>query len=203
MRKGKRAANRLHYASHQEMRVNFLASKAQLRASFLRWSLFMVPLIVLLGFLGGQLGSPNTLWFQSLTKPAIFPPPAAFGIVWTVLYVMIGFSLALVASAWGAHGRGIAIIAFVIHFIGNLAWTFAFFGMQNMELGLGVLVYTVLTLLVVLVLFWRVRRAAALMLLPYLAWVAFASVLNWQFIVENPDGGANVGEASAVERVEF
>lgn len=203
MRKGKEAANHPHYASYQETRVNFLASKAQLRASFLRWSLFMVPLIVLLGFLGGQLGSPNSLWFQSLTKPAIFPPPATFGIVWSVLYVMIGFSLALVASAWGAHGRGIAIIAFTIHFIGNLVWTLAFFGMQNMELGLGVLIYTTLTLLVVLVLFWKVRRSATLLLAPYLAWVTFASVLNWQFIVENPDGGANIGDASALERVEF
>lgn len=183
--------------------MNFLASKAQLRASFARWSLFTVPLIVLLGFVGGQLGSPDTVWFQSLTKPSIFPPPAAFGIVWTLLYVMIGFSVALVTSAWGAHGRGIAIIVFGVHFIGNLAWTFVFFGMQNMALGLGVLIYTTLTLLVVLVLFARVRRLAAILLLPYLAWVAFASVLNWQFMVENPDGGVNAGEAGAVERVEF
>lgn len=183
--------------------MNFLASKAQLRASFARWSLFTVPLIVLLGFLGGQLGSPDTLWFQSLTKPSIFPPPAAFGIVWTILYVMVGLSVALVASAWGAHGRGIAIIAFAIHFVGNLSWTLVFFGMQNMTAGLGVLVYTTLTLLVVIVLFARVRKSAALLLVPYLAWVAFASVLNWQFMVENPDGGANAGEAGAVERVEF
>ncbi|WP_298304138.1 TspO/MBR family protein [uncultured Erythrobacter sp.] len=183
--------------------MNFLASKAQLRASFARWSLFMVPLIVLLGFLGGQLGSPDTVWFQSLAKPAIFPPPAAFGIVWTILYVMIGLSVALVASAWGAHGRGIAIIAFAIHFVGNLSWTFAFFGMQNMTAGLGILIFTTLTLLVVLWLFWRVRRLAAIILLPYLAWVAFASVLNWQFLVENPNGGATGGEAGAVERVEF
>ncbi|UAB77512.1 tryptophan-rich sensory protein [Erythrobacter sp. SCSIO 43205] len=183
--------------------MNFLASKAQLRASFARWSLFLVPLIVLLGFLGGQMGSPSTVWFQSLSKPSIYPPPAAFGIVWTILYVMIGFSVALVASAWGAFGRGIAIIAFALHFIGNLAWTYAFFGLQNMQLGLGVLVYTALSLVVVIWLFWRVRRIAGLLLLPYLAWVLFASVLNWQFIVENPDGGAGAKEAGAVERIEL
>lgn len=143
------------------------------------------------------------MWFQGLNKPAIFPPPAAFGIVWTILYVMIGFSVALVASAWGAFGRGIAIIAFALHFIGNLAWTYAFFGLQNMGLGLGVLVYTTLTLLVVIWLFWRVRKAAALMLVPYLAWAAFASVLNWQFIAQNPDGGVSGEEAGAVERFEL
>ncbi len=182
--------------------MNFLASKAQLRASFLRWSLFLVPLIVLLGFLGGQLGSPDTAWFQNLTKPAIFPPPATFGIVWTILYIMIGFALALVVSAWGAAGRGIAIILFAVHFVGNLAWTAVFFGMQNMTGGLIVLVYAAVTLVAVIVVFWRVRRNAALLLLPYLAWVCFATVLNYQFIAENPDGGA-AGETGAVERIEL
>ena len=183
--------------------MNFLASKAQLRASFLRWSLFCVPLIVLLGFLGGQLGSPDTICFQSLTKPAIFPPPAAFGIVWTILYVVIGFSLALVISAWGALGRGLAVAAFALHFVGNLAWTPVFFGMQNMTGGLMVLGYVVVSLLVVIVLFWRVRKVAALMLIPYLAWASFATVLNWQFIVENPDGGVRGLDEGAVERIEL
>ncbi len=182
--------------------MNFLASKAQLRASFIRWALFLVPLIVLLGFSAGQLGSPQTVWFQSLTKPAIFPPPMWFGIVWGVLYVMVGLSLALVVSAWGAHGRRVAIILFAIHFIGNLAWTAVFFGMQNMTAGLAVLVYAVITLIAVIAVFWRVRKSAAMLLLPYLAWVIFASVLNYQFIAENPDGGEN-GDSGAVERIEL
>lgn len=182
--------------------MNFLASKAQLRASFIRWALFLVPLVVLLGFSAGQLGSPDTPWFEGLTKPAIFPPPVWFGIVWTILYVMIGLSLAGVVSAWGAHGRGLAIIVFALHFIGNLAWTAVFFGMQNMQAGLGVLIYAVVTLIGVIAVFWRVRRSAALLLLPYLAWVMFASVLNYQFIAENPDGG-EANDEGAVERVEF
>lgn len=182
--------------------MNFLASKAQLRASFLRWALFLVPLIVLLGFTAGQLGSPQTLWFQNLVKPAIFPPPAVFGIVWGILYVMIGLSLAAVVSAWGALGRGLAIIVFAVHFIGNLAWTPVFFGMQNMTGGLYVLAYAIVTLIVVIAVFWRVRRVAALLLLPYFGWVVFATVLNYQFIVENPDGGA-IADDGAIERIEL
>lgn len=180
--------------------MNILASRSQLRASLLRWSLFLVPLIVLLGFTAGQLGSPQTPWFQNLVKPAIFPPPALFGIVWTVLYVMIGFALAMVVSAWGADGRGVAIIAFVLHFAGNLAWTAVFFGMQNILGGLIVLGYAVVTLLIVVALFWRVRRMAALLLLPYLAWGSFATVLNYQFLVENPDGGV-LEDSAVVERI--
>ena len=182
--------------------MNFLASKAQLRASFLRWSLFLVPLILLLGFTAGRLGSPDTVWFQSLTKPTIFPPPMWFGIVWSVLYVMIGFALALVASAWGAYGREVAIMLFALHFLGNLAWTYVFFGLQDMTAGLYVLIYTVVSLLVVIAAFWRVRRWAGVMLLPYLAWVMFASVLNYQFIVENPDGGPGDG-VGAAQRIEL
>lgn len=179
--------------------MNILASKAQLRASFLRWALFLVPLIVLLGFLSGQMGSPSTQWYQGLTKPEIYPPPALFGIVWTVLWVMIGLSLALIASAWGARGRGIALIAFALHFVGTLAWTPVFFGMQDMNTALYVLGYAAASLVVVIALFWRVRRLAAVLLVPYLAWACFATALNYQFIAANPDGGSNTDSGAAVE----
>jgi tryptophan-rich sensory protein len=182
--------------------MNFLASKAQLRASFVRWALFLVPLIVLLGFLSGGLGSANSPWFQSLVKPAIFPPPAVFGIVWAVLFTIIGFALALVASAWGAHGRGLAIVLFAVHFPITLAWTAVFFGMQNMQGGLIVLGMAVVTLLAVMIAFYRVRPLAAALLVPYFAWVCFAGVLNYQFMVENPDGG-NRDATGAVERFEL
>jgi tryptophan-rich sensory protein len=176
--------------------MNVLASKAQLRASFLRWALFMVPLVMLIGFSAGQLGGPNTAWFAGLEKPAIYPPPAAFGIVWTILFVMIGCALALVASAWGAHGRGLALIAFGLHFLGTQAWTAVFFGMQDMQTGLMVLGYGVASLLIALALIWRVRRVAGLLLLPYLAWLCFAGALNYQFIAANPDGGPSASSGA-------
>ena len=179
--------------------MNFLASKAQLRASFFRWSLFCVPLILLIGFLGGQLGSPNTVWFQSLTKPAIFPPPTAFGIVWSILFVMIGFALAIVMSAWGAYGRVVAVALFALHFAITTAWTAVFFGLQNMLGGQIVLVLAVATLLPVLWTFFRVRPVAAYLLVPYFGWLCFASALNYQFMAENPDGGAVTQSGAAVE----
>jgi translocator protein len=182
--------------------MNVLASKEQLRASFVRWALFLVPLVLLLGFAAGRVAGPDTVWFQNLVKPAIYPPPAVFGIVWSALYVMIGLALALVASAWGAPGRGVAIAGFAVHFVGNLAWTSVFFGMQDITGGLMVLGYAVVTLLIVLVLFWRVRRAAALLLIPYLAWASFATLLNYQFMAENPDGGQQ-GASGAVQRVKL
>ncbi len=179
--------------------MNFLASKQQLRASFVRWSLFCVPLVLLLGFLSGEFGSADTAWFQNLAKPAIYPPPAVFGLVWGILFTVIGFALALVASAWGAFGRPLAIIAFAVHFPITLAWTPVFFGAQNMDAGLWVLGAAIATLIVVLWAFWKVRKSAALMLLPYFGWVCFATALNYQFIVANPDGGSAAESGAAIE----
>lgn len=180
--------------------MNVIASRSQLRASLIRWALFTVPLIVLLGFVAGQAGSPNTLWFQSLVKPSIYPPPATFGIVWTVLYVMIGFALALVCSSWGARGRGLAIALFAVHFVCNMAWTPVFFGNQNILGGLVVLGLVDVTLLAVILAFWRVRRVAALLLLPYLAWAVFATALNYEFHRLNPAGGQDI-PSGATQRV--
>ncbi len=182
--------------------MNVLASPQQLRASFLRWALFMVPLVLLVGFAAGQLGGPDTPWFAALEKPAIYPPPVTFGIVWSILFVLIGVSLAMVASAWGAVGRGVALVAFAIHFIVTQSWSAVFFGMQDMMAGLMILGFGIASLLLAMALIFRVRRAAAGLLVPYFAWLCFASALNYQFITANPDGGPR-GASGSETRVEL
>jgi tryptophan-rich sensory protein len=184
--------------------MNRLASPAQLRASVLRWALFLVPAVMLLGFLSGQYAgsTAGNPWFAALDKPATFPPPVTFGIVWTVLYALMGFAIALVCAAWGARYRLPAILAFVLQLALNLAWSPLFFGEHQMRLALAVLVALDLAVVLTLVLFWQVRRAAALLLLPYLAWILFATLLNWQFLQLNPDAdGAEV--TNAVQRIEL
>ncbi len=182
-----------------------LASRGQLRASFLRWALFTVPLVVLLGFLSGQLSgsAAEGMWFRSLEKPAIFPPPMWFGIVWTILYVLMGLALAMVCAAWGARGRGLAIGFFVLQLLVNLAWSPVFFAMHEITAALIVIGVLDVLVLITIVLFWRIRKFAAVLLLPYLAWIAFATVLNWQFLELNPAGGNENPANGAVERYEF
>ena len=183
--------------------MNRLASPGQLRASLLRWALFLVPLVMLLGFLSGQVGGDaNSAWFQSLTKPGIYPPPATFGIVWTILYAMMGLAFAIVCAAWGSPYRNLAIIAFIAQLLVNLAWTPVFFGAQAIENALYVIIGLVLMLSVTVYLFFRVRRWAGWLLVPYLAWVLFATVLNYQFLQLNPDGGAQ-DDAGAQQRIEL
>ena len=184
--------------------MNRLASPAQLRASFLRWALFVVPAVVLLGFLSGQYAgsTAENPWFAALDKPAIYPPPVTFGVVWTVLYALMGMALALVCAAWGARYRMPAILAFMLQLALNLAWSPVFFGEHEITLALMILGALDLAVVLALVLFWKVRRVAALLLLPYLAWILFATVLNWQFLELNRDADG-VEVSNAVQRIEL
>jgi translocator protein len=180
--------------------MQFLASPAQLRASLLRWSLFIVPIVLGFGFLSGLAagsGADNP-WFAGLTKPALYPPPITFPIVWSVLYVLMGVALAMVLSARGAGGRGAAFVAFVVQLALNLAWSPLFFALHQVGVALGVIVALALALAVTIALFARVRPLAAWLLAPYLAWVCFAAVLNWQFNQLNPDATTRSDSGAAV-----
>ena len=180
--------------------MRYLASPAQLRASLLRWSLFTVPAVLGLGFISSLVANagPGNPWFAALAKPSLYPPPATFGIVWSVLYVLIGVALAMVASARGAPGRGIAVAVFVLQLALNLAWSPVFFGMHRMSAGLGIIAVMIVLTLVLIPLFWRVRPMAGALLLPYLAWICFASVLNYQFLALNPAADGAQGSGAAV-----
>lgn len=182
--------------------MNRLASPQQLRNSLIRWALFTVPLVVMLGFLVGKLSGSGAdgPWFAALTKPSLFPPPATFGIVWGVLYVLIGFAFALVCSAWGSRWRALAIVAFLLQFALNLAWSPTFFGAHRIDVALAVIVALDVAAVVTTVLFFRVRKLAGWLMLPYLAWIFFATVLNWQFLEANPNFEA-IEESGAVQRI--
>src|SRR3954452_9389986 len=92
-----------------------LASRAQLRMSFLRYALVTVPAILLLGTLSGRAsgsGDGNS-WFDALVKPAIMPPSWVFPVAWTLLYIGLGLALALILHARGARGRPLALALFL------------------------------------------------------------------------------------------
>ena len=180
-----------------------LASPGQLRASYLRWALVLVPGIVLLGFLMSALvqGGPGNPWFDGLVKPSLYPAPQVFGIVWGVLYALMGLALAVIMTARGAWGRREAVIAFIVQLLLNLAWSPLFFGAHQITAALFLLVAIDIAVMVTIYLFWRVRPLAAWLLVPYLAWTLFATLLNWQFLEANPgaDGQPAVQQVQRFE----
>lgn len=177
--------------------MTMLASRAQLRGAFLRRALFIVPTVLLLGFLSGRAAGsgPGNPWFDALIKPDIYPPPAAFGIVWSMLYVLMGLAAAMIAAAYGARGRGAALWLFAVQLGFNLAWTPVFFALHQMRWALGVIAVLALLVVVTIIAFWRIRWLAGALLLPYLAWILFATALTWQFIAANPDADGAPGAA--------
>jgi tryptophan-rich sensory protein len=183
--------------------MNRLASPAQLRASYVRWALFLVPAVLLLGFVSGRLGGDaSDPWFVALDKPEIFPPPGVFGVVWPILYTLMGLAAAMVCAAWGSRYRLPAILAFVLQLLINLSWSPMFFGQHEITLGLYIILVLDVAVLVTIVLFWQVRRAAALLLVPYLAWILFATVLNYEFLRLNPEADGIEGSYAPV-RIEL
>ncbi|MEJ2409579.1 MAG: tryptophan-rich sensory protein [Novosphingobium sp.] len=184
--------------------MTLLASSGQLRASFIRWALVCIPLVVLLGFLSGKVAQsgPENPWFAALVKPEAYPPPQIFGIVWTALYILMGLALATILSARGARGRGLAVIVFLVQFALNLAWSPVFFGAHQMTGGLMLIAILDVVALITVFLFSKVRSVAAMLLVPYVAWLFFATYLNFAFLQANPamDGAAGNG---AVVRYEI
>ncbi len=170
--------------------VSELASKGQIRMSFLRWAVVTVPLILLLGFASGRsvAAGGDSAWYVALAKPEVNPPDFVFPIVWSTLYVLLGLALAVVLNARGARGRWPAVAMFAIAFGLSLVWTPLFFGAHRIQAALGVIGAMLATGIVTTILFGRVRRAAAWLMVPYLVWISFAGVLNWRIGQLNPDG---------------
>ncbi|KKC27819.1 TspO/MBR family protein [Sphingomonas sp. SRS2] len=166
------------------------ASPGQLRSSFIRWALVTVPAILLLGMLSAKIGDSGygNLWFDRLVKPPIMPPGWVFPFAWSVLYIMIGFALAIILNARGAKGRGIAIFLFLVQLALNLAWSPVFFAMHRIMLAFGLIVAIFLWAGLATLMFWKIRPLAGWLMVPYLAWLVFAAVLNWQVHQLNPNG---------------
>ncbi|WP_254841282.1 TspO/MBR family protein [Natronomonas marina] len=139
-----------------------------------------VLLVNVVGAAPALLAGPDSAWFQALEKPALYPPPVVFGIVWTALFTLMGVALWLV---WGsdAEGRQVAIALFAAQMAFNVAWTPVFFAREALLVALGVIGALWVLVAVTIVAFDRVDRRAAALLVPYLLWVSFAFFLNYRF----------------------
>ena len=118
-------------------------------------------------------------WYAGLNKPEWNPPTWVFAPVWTLLYAMMAVAAWLVWREGGWREQRQALVLFVLQWLLNALWTPLFFGMHR--LGLAFAEITILWLLLAgtLLSFWRVKKAAAVLLMPYLAWVSFAAALNF------------------------
>jgi translocator protein len=122
---------------------------------------------------------PAPDYYAELRKPAWAPPTWLFGPVWTALYATIGVAAWLVARRGGA-GTGRALGLWGVQLVLNAAWTPIFFGLRAPGIALAEISVMWLAIAATVVAFWMRRTAAGALMLPYLAWVAFAALLNFE-----------------------
>jgi len=148
-------------------------------------------LLISLGvsFAAAAIGSVFTFsaiptWYAELAKPSFNPPSWVFGPAWTFLYTLMGVALFRVWNAKPTAStkprRTLAFSLFAVQLVLNALWSIVFFGPHQLGPALIVIAALWLAILACIVTFWRLERTAALLLLPYLAWVTFASVLNFE-----------------------
>ncbi|EFW91764.1 integral membrane protein [Haladaptatus paucihalophilus DX253] len=116
-------------------------------------------------------------WYTTLQKPAFTPPSWVFGPVWTTLYLLMGIALYLV---WRRGDNRFALAVFAVQLVLNAGWTLVFFGMRWPAGGLAVILALLAAIVATMVAFARIDRRATLLLVPYLCWVAFATLLNYE-----------------------
>jgi len=147
-----------------------------------------------LTLLGGNMSTPlvaraTKSWYTKIKRPSWLPPNWLFAPVWVLLYCSMGYSACRV---YERSGFALPIKTAAVHYALNVMWAPIFFGMKRLRLGHGVNVALVATLLRVIMLFEGVHPPSAYLLLPYLAWVTFATALSWSICSLNPtEGGYN------------
>ena len=151
-----------------------------------RWAMLVLWLAVVaaVAFVGSSVTLPKIpTWYAGLTKPWFTPPNAVFGPAWTILYVTMA------VAAWrigtGSFGRMRATGLFVVQLVLNAIWSPVFFGLEAPKFGLAIIVALLVALAATLIAFWRIDRLAGLLLVPYLAWICYATALNAAIVALN------------------
>ncbi len=147
----------------------------------------IIPLLVSLSlpFLAGSIGSYFTFpainsWYKTLEKPFFSPPNWVFGPVWTLLYIFMGISLYLIYTRDTkdiAKSKGLKV--FLIQLALNSLWSIAFFGLKSPLTALVIILVLWALILLTIKYFMKINKAAGWLLIPYLAWVSFATILNF------------------------
>jgi len=139
----------------------------------------------------GSLGAPFVMkasptWYRKINLPSFTPPDRIFGPVWTTVYAMIGYSGYTIFKARGPSS--LAMVLAYAHYVLNITWAPVFFGLKRLRAGHVINVLLLLSLSVIIPLFYAISPLAAGLLLPYWAWLAFATKLSSAVCALNPTG---------------
>jgi tryptophan-rich sensory protein len=160
------------------------------------WKIAIVAVIAieLLGGLSGWLSNSGygNGWFDTLDKPSFMPPGWAFGVVWPILYALLGVALAMVLADRSSERRRVALILFYAQMVLNFTWSPVFFAAHDIKLANVIIFIMAAVAAAAAGQFLRIRKAAGLLMIPYLGWLIFAATLNSTIASLNPGAGTSL-----------
>jgi tryptophan-rich sensory protein len=169
-------------------------AEAAVRSSVLKIAVVTVAGIELLGGLSGWLSNSGyeNSWFADLRKPSFMPPGWIFGVVWPILYALLGIALAMILAEPPSDRRRVALILFFVQLALNFAWSPIFFAGHDISLAKWLIFIMAAVAAAAARQFLKLRRPAGLLMIPYLAWLVFAATLNATIEALNPGGGTSL-----------
>jgi tryptophan-rich sensory protein len=160
------------------------------------WKIALVAVIVIeaIGSLSGWVSNSGfgNGWFDALQKPSFMPPGWAFGVVWPILYALLGIAVAMIIAAPRSDRRRLALTLFFVQLALNFAWSPLFFALHDIRLAKYVIFLMAIIAAAAAGQFFRIRRAAGLLMVPYLCWLIFAATLNSTIDALNPGAGTSL-----------
>lgn len=139
---------------------------------------FWLVLSAIVAWVGATFQSGE--WYLQLNKPSWTPPGWLFGPVWTYLYITMAVAVWLVWKRGGWSRNSFALSLYVVQLVFNGLWSWIFFGEHLIGIALIDIILLLITIVTVMILFWKRNRIAGLLFVPYVLWGAFASVLNFR-----------------------
>jgi len=148
------------------------------------WKLIISISLPFLASLIGSIFTANSIstWYVDLNKPGFNPPNWIFGPVWTILYLMMGISLYLV---WTKKYDRTTLLIFGTQLFLNTIWSIIFFGLKMPLYAFIEIIFLWIAILMTIIYFYRINRTSAYLLIPYILWVTFASILNLYIFILN------------------
>lgn len=144
--------------------------------------IYCVTICLVVGFLSGKVTQSSiTTWYPTLTKPIFNPPNWIFAPVWTLLYIFMGIAAGLVWNEINSKEKEVksALKFFIIQLGLNALWSYLFFGLNNVFLAAIEVILLLLLIYETYLKFKPINKNSSYLLIPYMAWVSFASVLTW------------------------
>ena len=139
-----------------------------------------------LGAIAGMFTSQSVPeWYATLNRPSFNPPNWIFGPVWTTIYILMGISFFLIWKQEASKVRNRAILIFLLQLLLNFAWSFIFFYFNMIGLALVEIILLWISIVMMLVVFYKIKPIASYINIPYLLWVTFATVLNASYYILN------------------